>query len=239
MNTGEEGKSTEMIAVKVQKYTKAAQIFLRFMAMATTLAASVIVLSSEETVVVFGLTAVAKYSYSPTYKFFAAANLIACSFSAISLLLFYIMGKTLKSINYFFFFLHDVVVMTLLVAGCSAATAMGYLGKYGESVRVFIDGVDYRGETRLAQSGVLWRDKVPHLKVLSFDPRLLQPGLGWGYFCGLGKWSLNLLPAFGCGWLNRKAKTAVSTSPTPSCSSDLNWRCRFGEASQRHLFGHG
>lgn len=131
MNTGEEGKSTEMIAVKVQKYTKAAQISLRFMAMAATLAASVIVLCSKETVVIYGITADVKYSYSPSYKFFAAANLIACSFSAISLLLFYIMGKTSKSINYFFFFLHDMVVMTLLMAGCSAATAMGYLGKYG------------------------------------------------------------------------------------------------------------
>lgn len=68
MNTGEEGKSTEMIAVKVQKYTKAAQISLRFMAMAATLAASVIVLCSKETVVIYGITADVKYSYSPSYK---------------------------------------------------------------------------------------------------------------------------------------------------------------------------
>ncbi|KAL8113932.1 CASP-like protein 1F1 [Apium graveolens] len=132
-NTGEELKSTEMIAVKVEKFTKAAQISLRFMAMAVTVAAASIVVSSKETVVVYGVTVDAKYSYSPSYKFFAAANLIACSFSAISLLLFYIMGKISKSINYFFFFLHDVVVMTLLMAGCSAATAMGYVGKYGNS----------------------------------------------------------------------------------------------------------
>lgn len=68
VNAGEEGKSTEMIAVKVEKYTKAAQISLRFMAMAATLAASVIVLSTKQTVVIFGITADAKYSYSPSYK---------------------------------------------------------------------------------------------------------------------------------------------------------------------------
>lgn len=67
-NTGEEGKSTEMIAVKVQKFTKAAQISLRFMAMAVTIAASCIVLSTKETVSIYGITADAKYSYSPTYK---------------------------------------------------------------------------------------------------------------------------------------------------------------------------
>ncbi|KAL1829161.1 hypothetical protein ACET3Z_007573 [Daucus carota] len=131
MNTVEEAKNTEMIAVKVEKFARAAQISLRFLAMAATLAASCIVLTSKETVLIYGITADVKYSYSPSYKFFAAANLIACVFSAISLLLFYIMGLTSKSINYFFFFLHDLVVMTLLMAGCSAATAMGYLGKYG------------------------------------------------------------------------------------------------------------
>ncbi|XP_074381803.1 CASP-like protein 1F1 [Apium graveolens] len=131
MNTGEEEKSRQMVALNLQKYTKAAQISLRIMAMATTLAAASIVLSSNETVVIYGITANVKYSYSPTYKFFAAANLIACVLSAVSLLLFYIIGKTSKSINYFFFFLHDLVVMTLLMAGCSAATAMGYLGRYG------------------------------------------------------------------------------------------------------------
>lgn len=68
MSTSEEGKSTEMVALNLQKYTKAAQISLRFMAMAATLAAAWIVLSSNETVVIYGITADVKYSYSPTYK---------------------------------------------------------------------------------------------------------------------------------------------------------------------------
>lgn len=131
MNTGEEEKSREMAALNLQKYTKAAQISLRIMAMAATLAAAWIVLSNKQTVVIYGFTTDVKYSYSPAYKFFAAANLIACVLSAVSVLLFYIIGKTSKSINYFLFFLHDLVVMTLLMAGCSAATAIGYLGRYG------------------------------------------------------------------------------------------------------------
>ncbi|KAL8118519.1 hypothetical protein AgCh_016151 [Apium graveolens] len=57
MNTGEEEKSRQMVALNLQKYTKAAQISLRIMAMATTLAAASIVLSSNETVVIYGITA--------------------------------------------------------------------------------------------------------------------------------------------------------------------------------------
>lgn len=68
MNTGEEEKSREMASLNLPKYTKAAQISLRIMAMAATLAAAWIVLSSKETVVIYGITANAKYSYSPTYK---------------------------------------------------------------------------------------------------------------------------------------------------------------------------
>ncbi|KAK1363314.1 hypothetical protein POM88_038875 [Heracleum sosnowskyi] len=122
---------TEMVALNLQKYTKAAQISLRIMAMAATLAAAWIVLSSKETVIIYGITADVKYNYSPTYKFFAAANLTACVLSLASVVLFYIIGKTSKSVNYFIFFVHDLVVMTLLMAGCSAATSMGYLGRYG------------------------------------------------------------------------------------------------------------
>ena len=68
MNTVEEAKNTEMIAVKVEKFTRAAQISLRFLAMAATLAASCIVLTSKETVLIYGITADVKYSYSPSYK---------------------------------------------------------------------------------------------------------------------------------------------------------------------------
>ncbi|WOH10678.1 hypothetical protein DCAR_0730148 [Daucus carota subsp. sativus] len=131
MSTTEEGTSTKTGAAILQKYSKAAQVSLRIMAMAASLAAASIVLSSNQTVVIYGITAHVKYSYSPTYEFLAAANLIACVLSAISVLILYIIGKYAKSVNYFFFFLHDLVVMTLLMAACSAATAMGYLGRYG------------------------------------------------------------------------------------------------------------
>lgn len=67
-------------------------------------------LSNKKTVVSYTITVNDKYSYSPSHKFFVAANLIACSFLAIYLLLFCIMEKTSESINDFFFF-HDVVIM--------------------------------------------------------------------------------------------------------------------------------
>ncbi|KAK4370746.1 hypothetical protein RND71_010221 [Anisodus tanguticus] len=40
--------------------------------------------------------------------------------------------KGLDTKNSFYMFLHDLIVMALLLAGCAAATTVGYVGKYGE-----------------------------------------------------------------------------------------------------------
>lgn len=130
----EEGKtSSHMVPpLKSQKYFMAAQFLLRLLGMAAALAAAWIMVTSKESVVVYGTDFDAKYSYSPAFKFFAVANLMACAFSALSLFLGCILGrKTSYPINYFFVFLHDLVVMTVLMAACATATAIGYVGQYG------------------------------------------------------------------------------------------------------------
>ncbi|CAK9177456.1 unnamed protein product [Ilex paraguariensis] len=141
--------------VKTQKYFAAAQICLRALVTAATLAAAWIMLTTKETVVVFGIVVDARYSYSSAFKFFAVANLVACVTSALCLLFTSVLGhKDLGSKNYFYMFLVDLViivlscrifmyyphefelrqvVMILLMAGCAAATAIGFVGRYGNS----------------------------------------------------------------------------------------------------------
>ncbi|GER45518.1 CASP-like protein VIT_17s0000g00560 [Striga asiatica] len=121
--------------LKTHKLLFATQISLRLLAFAATLAATSIMLSTKQTALVFGIQLDARYSYSPAFKFFAFSNLIVCVFTVLSLFTAFILGrKTVDSSTYYFYmFLHDLVMTILLMAGCAAATAVGYIGKYGNS----------------------------------------------------------------------------------------------------------
>ncbi|GAA0143160.1 hypothetical protein LIER_03910 [Lithospermum erythrorhizon] len=108
------------------------QMILRFLAIVTTLVATWLILTSREKVVIFGMTADASYKYSSAYRFFAYANLIAFISSVLSLLVTIIIGNTAFNPNkYFYLFLHDLILTVLLMAGCAAATAIGFVGTYG------------------------------------------------------------------------------------------------------------
>ncbi|KAF3644101.1 CASP-like protein 1F2 [Capsicum chacoense] len=126
-------KNMQRPPMKPYKCLLGTQILLRILATTFTLASTWIILTSKQTVTIFGLEMDARYSYSPVFKFFAFANMIGCAFSVLSLLLASVLGhKVLDPKNYFYMFLHDLIVMALLLAGCAAATAVGYVGKYGE-----------------------------------------------------------------------------------------------------------
>ncbi|CAN4100613.1 unnamed protein product [Withania somnifera] len=119
--------------MKPYKFLLGTQIFLRLLATTFTLASTWIILTSKQTVTVFGYEMAARYSYSPILKFFAFANMIGCAFSFLSLILASVLGrKGLAPKNSFYTFLHDLIVMALLLVGCAAATAVGHVGKYGE-----------------------------------------------------------------------------------------------------------
>ncbi|XVE63735.1 hypothetical protein DITRI_Ditri07aG0043600 [Diplodiscus trichospermus] len=96
--------------LKTHKLVLGAQIWLRILAIATALAATWVIIASNETAVVFGLSFEAKYSYSPAFKFFAFANAFACGFTLLSLffVLFFV-RHGLTPANYFSLFLHDLV----------------------------------------------------------------------------------------------------------------------------------
>ncbi|XP_055827577.1 CASP-like protein 1F1 [Solanum dulcamara] len=128
-------KSTEFPTslFKSEKRSIFAQILLRIFAIGFTLTAACIIHNSKQTLIIFTVETDARYTYSPALKFFAYANMIGCAFSILSLFLVSIFGrKSLHPHKYFYLFFHDMIMMALLISGFSAATTIGYLGKYGE-----------------------------------------------------------------------------------------------------------
>ncbi|KVI06139.1 CASP-like protein 1F1 [Cynara cardunculus var. scolymus] len=112
----------------------ASQIWLRIVAAATSIAAACLMFNSRQSKLLFGTNLDARYTYSPGFKFFALMNVVACAFSVLSLLPVFSLGRKFSnSVNYFFLFLHDLILTTLLVAGCGAATAVAQVGKYGNT----------------------------------------------------------------------------------------------------------
>ncbi|KAF8390710.1 hypothetical protein HHK36_025237 [Tetracentron sinense] len=111
-----------------------AQISLRILAIAATLVATWVMVTSKQSMEVFGIKIDAKYSYSSAFKFFAGANATACAFSLLSLVAVSVLSrKGSDPGHYFFLFLHDMIIMSLLMAACAAATAIGYVGRYGNT----------------------------------------------------------------------------------------------------------
>ncbi|EYU43016.1 hypothetical protein ABFS82_04G120900 [Erythranthe guttata] len=120
--------------LKNKKLYLATQISLRVLAVAFTLAAALLMISSKETKVLYSISVDSKYSYSPAFKFLAYANFVAFGFSILSLIVAFGLGKReVNSTNYFYLFLHDLIMNVLLMAACAATTAVGYIGKYGNS----------------------------------------------------------------------------------------------------------
>lgn len=129
----EEAKFQEENAnLKKQKYSLVAQILLRTLTIVGTITATCVMVSAKQTTEVFGMKLDARYSYSSAFKFFAFANGVACAFSVLSLFLTFVLGRQVSKVaNFFFLFLHDLLMMSLVLAGCAAATAIGYVGRYG------------------------------------------------------------------------------------------------------------
>ncbi|KAK9926570.1 hypothetical protein M0R45_023791 [Rubus argutus] len=120
--------------VKTQKLFLGAQICLRAFVMAATLAATWIMVTSKQSTVIVGIAFDARYSYSSAFKFLAFANAVVSACCLVSLVLVFLLHLQGSNPNhYFFLFLHDLFMMCLVLAGCSAATAIGFVGQYGNS----------------------------------------------------------------------------------------------------------
>ncbi|XP_057972595.1 CASP-like protein 1F1 [Malania oleifera] len=126
-------KFTQNPLQKTQKIFQVAQIFLRILAFATALTATCLMVTNKQSTVIFGIEIDAKYSYSSAFKFFALANAVACAFCVVSLFLAFFLARqgSINPSTYFLLFLHDLMMMGLVLAACAAATAIGYVGQYG------------------------------------------------------------------------------------------------------------
>ncbi|CAI9113170.1 OLC1v1013727C1 [Oldenlandia corymbosa var. corymbosa] len=105
------------------------QVIFRFLAIAGTIAAAYLIITTTQTISLFGIQFSARYNYSSAYKFFAYANCAAAGLSFFTLMSVLL----IRPGNYFIVFLHDLVVGMCLMAACAAATAFGFIGKYGNS----------------------------------------------------------------------------------------------------------
>ncbi|ERN06224.1 hypothetical protein AMTRI_Chr06g192230 [Amborella trichopoda] len=109
------------------------QLFLRLIAAIASLAAIFITITSKQTITLFGAPFTAKYSYSSALRFFVVANGIAAAYSLISLP-FVCLLKYPRCNPRFHFFVYtiDLMMLCLLMAGLSAATAISYVAKNGD-----------------------------------------------------------------------------------------------------------
>ncbi|KAJ6370166.1 hypothetical protein OIU76_028441 [Salix suchowensis] len=97
-----------------------AQITLRILAIVFTVAAIPIMVTAKEPLSFIGLSIEPSYSQSSAMKFLLGADAIVCAFSVLSLLFVWTLSRSASpTTNYFFLFLHDMVMMVLMISGCA------------------------------------------------------------------------------------------------------------------------
>ncbi|GAB2289358.1 hypothetical protein Dimus_023664 [Dionaea muscipula] len=117
------------------RISNGAQISLRIFVVVTSGISAYLMLTSNEETLVYDMPMSAKYSYSPAFKYSGCINIAASALGLISsittLMVIRRRGNYYPASYFFFLFLHDLVMACLLVGGCAAATAIGYVGKHG------------------------------------------------------------------------------------------------------------
>ncbi|KAG0491876.1 hypothetical protein HPP92_005274 [Vanilla planifolia] len=108
------------------------QIAIRVLAAMATLAAALLMFLSEQKTEFFGLSIIANYKFSPAFKFFVIGNAVACAYAVLSLTAVGCCGSTLPCVQFL-----DTLAMGLVMAAAAAATAVGYIGKKGNSVAMW------------------------------------------------------------------------------------------------------
>ncbi|GAB2272036.1 hypothetical protein Dimus_006859 [Dionaea muscipula] len=129
--SGENSRAAAAGRRSPQKISNGAQIFLRIFVVVSSAVSAYLMLTSKEEILVYDLPMSAKYSYSPAFKFSAYMSVAASAFSLISLIITMIAIRQRSPTIYFFLFLHDLVMMALVVGGSAGASAIGYVGKHG------------------------------------------------------------------------------------------------------------
>ncbi|KAK8653206.1 hypothetical protein V6N13_127216 [Hibiscus sabdariffa] len=109
------------------------QTMVRVFAAVCTLAAICVMATSSQTVVLFGFTIKAHYTDSSAMRFLFVTDAVVTASSVLSLIFVYHSRRSGSNPkNFFYLFLHDMVIMVLAISGCAASTAVAYIGRYGE-----------------------------------------------------------------------------------------------------------
>ncbi|XP_042497838.1 CASP-like protein 1F1 isoform X2 [Macadamia integrifolia] len=134
-----------------EKYRMIPQVLLRTLVIACTLAAACLLFTSKQTTIVYGISFDASYSYEPSSLFFGYANVAACALTLLSLAICCFIHQRWA---YFFLFLHDLVVLTVLMAACAGSTAVGQIGRNGNTHSSWMPICDHFAKfcTRVATS---------------------------------------------------------------------------------------
>ncbi|KAK9104068.1 hypothetical protein Scep_020912 [Stephania cephalantha] len=107
------------------------QILCRILGIAFTLASFVLMVKNKQTMQVFGITFMATYKYSTAFRFFVAVDAVACLLGLLALIFVFLPVQ--GTVKFIFQFILDLMVTLGMVAGCSAAVAYGWIGKYGNT----------------------------------------------------------------------------------------------------------
>ncbi|KAL7088956.1 hypothetical protein ACP275_13G159800 [Erythranthe tilingii] len=100
---------------------------LRLLALGATVSATVLMVTSHDSALVFNIKFEAKYTNSPTFKYFVLINAIASGYTLILLLL-----SCKTSFGHLILAL-DLIMTLLLESSISACIAIGQVGKKGNS----------------------------------------------------------------------------------------------------------
>ncbi|KAI3988369.1 hypothetical protein MKX01_012158 [Papaver californicum] len=110
------------------KANKLFPFLLRFLAFGSTLSAAIVMATSHEKATVLNIYFEAKFSNTPSFKFFFIGNAIGCVYSLLVLFIpfgGYSLGRVILALD---------MIITMLITSCvSAALAIAYVGKKGNS----------------------------------------------------------------------------------------------------------
>ncbi|XP_021762494.1 CASP-like protein 1F2 [Chenopodium quinoa] len=132
-NDGSHAVESNPLAKTSCKSLFVTQIILRSLASMSAIASICFMVNSGQSTEVFGIIIQAKYNYASAFKFLLGTNIVICAYlvlSIITICAFYALKTNWKA--YFSLFLQDLIALVLMMSGCAAATAIGYVGKYGQ-----------------------------------------------------------------------------------------------------------
>ncbi|XP_027116068.2 CASP-like protein 1E2 [Coffea arabica] len=140
-NGGLEGRGKE-VEVANKSSLRGSDVILRFLAFASTLVAAIVLGVDKQTKLVsmtvvstlppISVPVTAKWHYMSAFVYFVVANVVACAYAALSLLLVLGNRGAKKGLALMIITL-DLVMVALLSSGGGAALAVGLIGYRGNS----------------------------------------------------------------------------------------------------------